>query len=225
MEVCTMEVFFQTSFDGLHELLARSMLPPKLPMVITFKNQPSGVCRQPVCACRNPWKSRLGADPIPRLQADQGIERVPNLSSTWIARLGTKGTKWDERLIWGLLKTQISTQQVKGWAPQAAGEKIEMVKTVRNSIRWTWGPTWRPEPLQHLPIGGHAEQHKTLIEKPRNRHKCLLVLVVNWMDMLPKCSVSMHLQMHIAVGYIRHNQAKSQMNLGLTGYVWSGKID
>lgn len=34
------------------------------------------------------------------------------------------------------------TQQVNGWAPHAAGEKSARVKTVKNSIRWTWGPTW-----------------------------------------------------------------------------------
>ena len=42
------------------------------------------------------------------------------------------------------------TQQVNGWAPHAAGEKSARVKTVKNSIKWTWGPTWELK---------HAENH------------------------------------------------------------------
>ena len=45
-------------------------------------------------------------------------------------------------------------------------------------------------------------------------HKCLLVLVVDWMNVLPQRSMSVQLQMHIAVCRIRYDQAKCQMNLG-----------
>lgn len=145
------------------------MLPPKFPIVIRFINHPTGVCRQPVCACchckvlvlseswpqvkagsvstgyqrdRPPnWSTyRTNTKPLNDQHRSEEIE-VRKRASHRMTKIIKAYSITAVRLSYNTISISEGTQQVKGWAPHAAGEKSAKVKTVRNSITWTWGPT------------------------------------------------------------------------------------